>query len=101
MAREVLAGGGGDDLLVAEAAAGILSGGSGDDILVAGRSGTTMTGGAGADLFVMQSGGGAVRITDFELSQDRLDLSDYTMLRNPDQLIVTRVTGRGTGGVSR
>jgi len=88
-----LAGGGGDDLLVAEAAAGILSGGSGDDILVAGPSGTTMTGGAGADLFVMQSGGGAVRITDFDPSQDRLDLSDYTMLRNPDQLIVTRVTG--------
>ncbi|MEQ8919016.1 MAG: hypothetical protein RID11_20120 [Roseovarius sp.] len=89
----VLAGGAGDDLVVAEAAASTLSGGAGDDILVAGPSGTTMTGGVGADLFVMQSGGGEVRITDFNVAQDRLDLSDYTMLRNPDQLTVTRVTG--------
>jgi hypothetical protein len=88
-----LTGGAGDDLLVAEGAAAILSGGAGDDILAAGPSDSTLTGGAGADLFVMQSGGGTVRITDFDLSQDRLDLSDYTMLRTPDQLTVTRVTG--------
>ena len=40
----------------------------------------------------MRSGGGVVRITDFDLSQDRLDLSDYTMLRNPDQLSVIRLS---------
>ena len=88
-----LVAGAGDDLLVAEGAAATLTGGAGDDILVAGPAGSTLTGGVGADLFVMQSGGGVVRITDFDLSQDRLDLSDYTLLRNPDQLSVTRVTG--------
>ena len=88
----VLSGGAGDDLLVAEGTEDTLSGGPGDDILVAGPSGTTLSGGSGADLFVMRSGGGVVRITDFDLSQDRLDLSDYTMLRNPDQLSVTSLS---------
>ncbi len=88
-----LTGGAGDDLLVAEGAAAVLEGGAGDDILVAGPSGSTLTGGAGADLFVMQSGGGVVRITDFNAAQDRLDLSDYMMLRNPDQLNITPMTG--------
>jgi Ca2+-binding RTX toxin-like protein len=88
-----LSGGAGDDLLVAEGAGGVLRGGAGDDILVAGPSGGTLSGGAGADLFVMRAGGGAVRITDFDPAQDRLDLSDYMMLRSPDQLSVTSVPG--------
>ena len=84
-------GGAGDDLVVAHGTGDTLSGGAGDDILVAGPADTTMTGGAGADLFVMRSGGGVVRITDFDVSRDRLELSDYAMLRNPDQLTIDPV----------
>jgi|GEM_PF-945828 len=83
-----LAGTAGHDLIVAEAEGAIIDGETGDDILVAGPGGTTMTGGAGADLFVLRNGGGAVRITDFDPRQDRLDLSDFSFLRNPDQLAV-------------
>ncbi|MFU8834105.1 MAG: hypothetical protein ACNA7F_02425 [Roseovarius sp.] len=89
----MLTGGAGDDLLVAEATASVLVSGAGDDILVAGPAGTTMTGGAGRDLFVMRRGGGTVRITDFDPAEDRLDLSDYTMLRSPDQLGITPLSG--------
>lgn len=89
-----LAGGAGQDLLVAESGSAILSGGAGDDILVAGSGPATMTGGAGADSFVMTAGGGPVTITDFSAGEDRLDLSDYMMLRAPSQLTVTP-TGDG------
>lgn len=71
-----------------------LSGEAGDDILIAGTGVTTMTGGAGQDIFVMQVGGGATTITDFEAGIDRLDLFDYPLLRSPDQLAVTP-TGQG------
>ncbi len=81
-------GGAGQDLLVAENGDAILSGGAGDDILVAGPGATLMTGGTGADLFVMTDGAGPVSITDFNVGEDRLDLSDYMMLRAPSQLEV-------------
>jgi len=86
-------GGAGDDLVMAHGTGDTLSGEAGDDIVVAGPAHTTMTGGAGADLFVMRADGGVVRITDFDVSQDRLDLSDYPMLRNPDQLTIDPVPG--------
>lgn len=89
-----LAGGTGQDLLVAEGGSAILSGGAGDDILVAGSDPVTMTGGPGADTFVMTEGSGTVTITDFSAGEDRLDLSDYMMLRAPSQLTVTP-TGDG------
>lgn len=89
-----LTGSAGQDLLVAETGSAILSGGGGDDILVAGPGPTAMTGGAGADTFVMTAGGGPVSITDFNAGEDRLDLSDYMMLRAPSQLTVTP-TGDG------
>ncbi len=88
-----LDGTGGDDLIAADAGAARLSGGAGDDILVAAARDTILTGGDGADLFVLRAANGAagapVRITDFEPGLDRLDLSDFPMLRNPGQLSVT------------
>jgi len=81
-----VAGGAGDDIVMGQGAGGTLSGGAGDDILVAGPAGGTLTGGPGADIFVMQGGGGEVAITDFDAGSDQLDLSDYSMLRGPEQL---------------
>lgn len=81
-----LDGGPGRDLLVGEGGEATLRGGAGDDILVAGPAGGRLTGGAGADLFVLPGGGATVRITDYEPGTDRLDLSGFTMLRNPGQL---------------
>ncbi len=66
-----------------------LSGGDGDDILIAGSGETTLTGGAGADIFVMRYGSDPTTITDFEAGTDRLDMFDYLLLRNPDQLTFT------------
>lgn len=78
----------GDDLIVAGDADVTMSGDSGDDMLVAGPGPARMTGGAGKDLFVLKSGG-AGHITDFDAQEDRLDLSDFAMLRNPGQLSMT------------
>lgn len=83
-----LTGGAGQDLLMAEDGDATLSGGAEADILVSGPGTTQMTGGAGADLFVMSDGSGPVTITDFNAGEDRLDLSDYMMLRAPSQLEV-------------
>ena len=83
-----LTGGVGDDLIIARGNE-TLQGAGGNDILVAGTDGTVMTGGAGADLFVMTAGGHTVTITDFDPANDRLDLSDWPMLRDPAQLTLT------------
>lgn len=93
-AAETLAGGGGDDVLMASGAGDTLLGGAGDDILVTGQGQTVMTGGAGADTFVIRDGAGGSTVTDFQRGTDRLDLSDLPMLRDPAQLSVT-ATGSG------
>lgn len=89
---QVLTGGAqgsaGDDLLIASGGE-TLRGWGGNDILVAGAGDTVMTGGAGADLFVLSSGGHSATITDFDPANDRLDLSDWPMLRDPAQLTLT------------
>jgi hypothetical protein len=56
-----------------------LTAGGGDDTLLAGSFADTLTGGAGADLFVLGSGTGdnAVRITDFTVGTDALQLTGY------------------------
>ncbi len=76
----------GDDLLIATADRDSLSGGAGNDILVAGPGATDMRGGAGSDLFVMRAGSGVTHIRDFRAGTDRIDLSDWPMLRDPSQL---------------
>lgn len=75
-----------DDLIAAGGAQGKLSGRGGDDILVSGSAGSVLTGGDGADLFVLRPTTGQLRITDFEIGIDRLDLTGFPMLRSPAQL---------------
>ncbi|MCC6002098.1 MAG: hypothetical protein JJU19_14740, partial [Pararhodobacter sp.] len=76
----------GDDLLIAAASGDSLSGGAGNDILVSGPGITDMRGGAGSDLFVIRGNSGVTHIRDFRAGTDRLDLSDWPMLRDVSQL---------------
>lgn len=98
-----LTGTAGDDMLMASGAdSARLDGKGGDDILVSGAGNATLTGGGGADLFVITPGEVTVKITDFEAGTDRIDLSLFAMLRNPDQLSLSttnsgaRITHAGT-----
>ena len=82
-----LSGGAGNDMLVSTGdAADTLLGGAGSDILVSGGGAVVMTGGAGSDLFVIGAGIKRQVITDFERGLDRLDLTNWPMLRNTGQL---------------
>ena len=62
-----------------------LNGGGGNDFLIGGRGNDTLSGGAGADTFIYVDGDGRDTISDFDVSQDLLDLSDeehgYSQIR--------------------
>lgn len=88
-AAERLLGTARSDVLMAVGANDTLIGGSGDDVLVSGGNGTVMAGGDGGDTFVIRDDAGATTISDFQPGEDRLDLSDLPMLRDPSQLTFT------------
>lgn len=88
-AGSVVQGGAGHDILVARGDGDTLRGGAGNDILVSGPGETHMEGGSGADTFVILATSGTTRILDFQRGTDRLDLSDWSMLRTTAQLTVT------------
>ena len=81
-----LAGSSGDDLLAGGAGAERILGGAGNDIVMDGAGSDTLTGGTGADIFVLTADGAPDVITDFQPGIDRIDLSGWAFLRNPDQL---------------
>ncbi|MFA9202268.1 MAG: calcium-binding protein, partial [Candidatus Nanopelagicaceae bacterium] len=70
-----LFGGYGDDLLKGGTENDRLFGGNGDDELFGGKGDDELTGGEGADIFVLQSRHGLDTISDFNLNEDRLELS--------------------------
>lgn len=74
---DVLYGGDGNDKLFGGSQADQLFGGDGDDVLNGGEDSDFMTGGLGADTFVMTAGTTyqSDSITDFELSQDKLNVA--------------------------
>ncbi len=69
-----LYGGDGNDSLYGGAQGDVLFGGAGNDWLDGGTGNDTLTGGTGADVFVFRADYGQDRITDFDLSEDRLAL---------------------------
>ena len=77
------------DVLFAQDTGQALNGGAGDDLLRDGAGVDQLTGGTGADTFMLIGDGGTDHITDFELGQDRLDLSHWAGFTHGQQLTVT------------
>ncbi|MBN3493139.1 Ig-like domain-containing protein [Vibrio neptunius] len=76
---DILFGQGGDDTLDGGAGNDILFGGAGDDTLIGGLGSDILSGGDGEDEFVWHDGdldGGTDVITDFHVSEDKIDISD-------------------------
>ena len=75
--RDVLEGGLGNDFLKGRGGKDKLSGGEGDDILIGGNGKDVLTGGTGKDTFGYESmKEGGDRITDFNVSQDTIDIDN-------------------------
>ncbi|WP_143695514.1 Calx-beta domain-containing protein [Vibrio coralliilyticus] len=76
---DILFGQGGDDILDGGAGNDILLGGAGDDTLIGGLGSDILSGGDGEDEFVWHDDdldGGTDVITDFHVSEDKIDISD-------------------------
>ncbi|MCJ9430065.1 beta strand repeat-containing protein [Kordiimonas marina] len=72
---DTLLGGTGDDLIYNGQGNDSVEGGAGADTLWAGAGDDTLTGGAGADTFVFGAVSGDDTITDFDTTEDSLDLA--------------------------
>jgi Ca2+-binding RTX toxin-like protein len=68
----VLLGAGDDRFLGLGASRDDVRGGAGEDVLAAGRGDDVLAGGEGADIFLFENGGGADRVADFTVGEDRL-----------------------------
>ena len=67
-----------------------LSGGAGDDRLIDGAGVDSMTGGAGADIFVFAPDNRMDTVTDFDIAQDKRDLSAFLFLYDTSRLDFTQ-----------
>lgn len=83
-----LMGTSGSDTLALQGA-GTLQGGGNDDILRDGNGANTLIGGTGQDIFVLVADGEVDTIADFEVGQDRIDLSFIPQLYNMSQISIT------------
>lgn len=100
-AQGLLAGGGGNDLLLGGSGDNEISGGWGHDILLDGAGADRLTGGGGGDRFVLEWDQDLDVITDFRAGQDSIDLTFIPMLYSASQVQITstswgaRLTLRG------
>ncbi|MGI2202230.1 VCBS domain-containing protein, partial [Shewanella baltica] len=85
--NDILSGGTGNDTLSGGLGNDILSGGEGNDTLIGGLGNDTLTGDSGADTFVWRyAESGTDHITDFNVNEDKLDLSDLLQGENSSNL---------------
>lgn len=96
-ADQMLNGTGANDVLWALGGDDTLSGGGGDDVLVGGYGADQLTGGSGADTFVFRAQEALNdTITDFNIAEDRIDLSGLGLVYSLDALDFTTTS---TGAV--
>ncbi len=86
-----LEGGAGDDLLMGGEGDDVLIGGEGDDLLIGGEGDDTLTGGGGADIFVFGEDSGNDTITDFDTTQDKINLRTFSQTITWD-VLSTKIT---------
>jgi Ca2+-binding RTX toxin-like protein len=75
--RDILWGNEGNDILNGGLGKDVLYGGTGDDRLDGGAEDDYLTGGQGRDLFVYRPSSGKDVITDFQIGQDKIDLTSF------------------------
>ncbi|MBS7791937.1 hypothetical protein KTR66_18200 [Roseococcus sp. SDR] len=91
-----LEGGDGADLLTGDQGTDLLMGGAGADTLTGGEGNDNLFGGTGADIFTVTLAGGADRISDFVIGEDRLDVSAHGIATAAQALALGRQSGDGT-----
>ena len=77
---DVISGGAGNDTLDGNGGHDNISGDDGDDLLTGGAGADTLIGGAGHDVFVLEASDVHDTVVDFELGEDRLQLSESLTL---------------------
>jgi len=77
--RDFVRGGSGDDYIDGGAGRDFIRGGSGDDVIKGGADNDFLFGGRGHDTFVFAEGDGHDRVYDFNIHQDKVDLSDLNL----------------------
>ena len=86
-----------DDMLLGGAGTDQLRGGGGDDLMIGNGGDDRMWGGDGADTFVFGAGGQG-RVMDFELGEDKIDISDWGQIYH---LSAVQVRARSDGAEIR
>ena len=76
---DTIEGGEGNDIILGDAGDDTIDAGEGNDTIIDGGGDDTLTGGTGADTFAFLPGRGSDTITDFDTSDDQIDLSQFTM----------------------
>lgn len=88
-----IAGGGAADQLSGGNGNDVIAGGGGNDILYDGAGADKLNGGPGADLFVLAKDGADDVIEDFNITQDRLDLSRLENVHGRADLTFAHLSG--------
>ena len=88
---DTLEGGAGRDFLMGGEGDDTLDGGEGDDFLIGGEGDDTLTGGGGADTFVFGEDSGDDTITDFDTTQDKINLRTFSQTITWD-VLSTKIT---------
>ena len=76
--NDTIEGGEGEDHILGDAGNDIIDAGADDDIIIDGGGDDTLTGGTGADTFAFLPSHGSDTITDFNTSEDEIDVSQFT-----------------------
>ena len=88
--NDSVSGGDGNDRIYGGEGNDTLDGGNNDDVIWGNAGNDLLTGGAGADTFGFDYGHGNDTITDFDVAEDFIDLSDFATLDSFNDLTLTQ-----------